>query len=160
MKKMILALAALAVLALAGCSTTQYETYAQAQASSAKAESDAETARIIALSRIAESGDAAAKSSAIMALAMSGVNKTKAAIAAPVNEALQWAQVLSPLAGQGLQGLFSYGLGVRQSDNAVKIEGIRYGAMSNIAGTGIEAAGKVTQVKPCIVTEAAIVGCE
>jgi hypothetical protein len=156
MKKVIFGLVAVAALALAGCSTTQYETYAQAQATSAKAESDADTARIIALSRIAESGDAAAKSSAIMALAMSGANKAKTAIAAPVNEALQWAQVLSPLAGQGLQGMFSYRLGVVQSNNAVRTEGIRYNTMSNVAGAGIEAAGKVEQVKPCIITEAVI----
>jgi len=133
----------------------RYGTYAKAQADAARHESEAETARIIALAKVAESGDAATKAGAVMALALSG-NKTKTTVQAPQNEALQWAQVLSPLAGQAVQGLFSYKLGVVQSDNGVKTEGIRYGAMSNIAGAGIEGAGKVTQTKPCIVTEVVI----
>ena len=153
MKKLILA--AFAALALVGCATSDYGTYAKAQTEAAKHESDAETARIIALAKIAESGDAATKAGAVMALALSG-NKTKTTVQAPQNEALAWAQVLSPLAGQAVQGFYGLTLGIRQSDNAVKTEGIRWGTMSNIAGAGIEAAGKVEQVKPCIITEAVI----
>ena len=154
MKKLILA--AFAALALVGCATSDYGTYAKAQTEAAKHESDAETARIIALAKIAESGDAATKAGAVMALALSG-NKTKTTVQAPQNEALAWAQVLSPLAGQGLQGLFSYKLGVVQSNNAVQTEGIRYGTMSNIAGAGIAGASKdPVIVPPCVITEAVI----
>jgi len=150
MKKMLIL--AFAALALVGCATSDYSTYAKAQTDAARHESEAETARIIALAKIAESGDAATKAGAVMALALSG-NKTKTTVQAPQNEALAWAQVLSPLAGQGLQGLFSYAQGVRQSDNAVKTEGIRYGTMSNIAGAGIAAAAKdPLVVRPEIVT--------
>jgi len=154
MKKLILV--AFAALALVGCATSDYGTYAKAQADAARHESEAETARIIALAKVAESGDAATKAGAVMALALSG-NKTKTTVQAPQNEALDWAQVLSPLAGQAVQGLFSYKLGVVQSNNSVQTEGIRYGTMSNIAGAGIAGAAKdPVIVPPCVITEAVI----
>jgi len=142
MKKLIIA--AFAALALVGCASTNYDAYAKSHA-------DVANTRIVGLTKIAESGDPSTKAAVAMAIALTSNN-----LQAPQNEALQWAQVLSPLAGQAIQGFYGLTLGIRQSDNAVKTEGIRWGTMSNIAGAGIEAAGKVEQVKPCIITEAVI----
>ena len=158
MKKMMIGFAAVAVVLVSGCATSDYGTYAKAQSEAVRHESDAETARIIALAKIAESGDAATKAGAVMALALSG-NKAKTAMQAPQNEALAWAQALSPLAGQAIQGFYGFALGVRQSDNAVRTEGLRWGAVSNISGAGIGAAAKdpvIVESKPCIIIETAI----
>lgn len=158
MKKLIIV--AFAALALVGCNEAEYKAYSDAKTAIAKSAGEQEVARLIGLTKMAEgTTDPAVKMAAVMAI-MQSVKQNAPDVALPQNSALQLVQAITPLASVGLQGLFSYKLGVVQSDNGVKTEGIRYGTMSNIAGAGIEGAGKVTQVKPCIVTEAAIVGCE
>jgi len=155
MKKIAFVAVAAMVLMFGGCASNHG--YYEAVKADIQQRSETQARTDTAIVGLAANGDAQAKGMAMMYFALKNAGaKAESAIAPPVNEALEWARVLSPLAGQGLQGLFSYALGVRQSDNAVKTEGIRYGAMSNIAGAGIEAAGKVTQIKPCIVTEAVI----
>lgn len=85
-------------LALTGCATQDYKAYADAQAASAQAKAQADTARYAALSKIAETGTESARVAAVMALAI-GNQQAPAGqqIAAPQpSQALQWAQVLAP----------------------------------------------------------------
>jgi hypothetical protein len=72
----------------------------EAQTQRERAHAASETARYTALMRIAETGDAAAKGAAVMALALSGrhggASSQVALPAPPQNEALQWASILVP----------------------------------------------------------------
>jgi len=155
MKKMIAL--AFAALALSGCNEAEYKAYSDAKTAVTKSAGEQEVAKLIGLTKVAESTtDPAVKMAAVMAI-MQSLKQNAPDVALPQNTALQWAQVLSPLASQGLSGLFSYKLGVVQSNNAVVTEGIRYGTMSNIAGAGIAGAAKdPVIVPPCVITETVI----
>ena len=86
-------------LALTGCASTDYDSYAKAQGEVARAKSDADTARYTALSEIAKTGTESAKIAAVMALALGSGSTTQATqqVQAPqASQALQWAQVLVP----------------------------------------------------------------
>lgn len=156
MKKVILLALAAVFLALGGCASNQG--YYEAVKADIQQREATQARTDTAIVGLASNGDAQAKGMAMMYFALKNAGaKSGTAIAPPVNEALQWAQVLSPLAGQGLSGLFSYKLGVVQSNNNVATEGIRYGTMSNIAGAGIAGAAKdPVIVPPCVITEAVI----
>ncbi len=139
MKKVILLACAAMVLVLGGCASNQgYYEAVKADIQHREATQERTDMAIVGL---ASNGDAQAKGMAMMYFALKNAGaKAGAAIAPPVNEALQWAQVLSPLAGQAVQGLFAYKLGVVQSNNSVATEGIRYGALRDVAGAGINGA--------------------
>ena len=140
MKRIILILAA--GLALTGCATN-YDAYAKAQSEIATAQSNAETARLVALARIAESGDAGAKVGAVMALALSG-QRGQTQLQAPGDPVLEWVKAL---AGP-LTNIWSITESSRtarhSSDNSVKTQQITFGALENIAVKGMDEAGKVT----------------
>jgi hypothetical protein len=92
-------LAIILALALTGCASTDYDSYAKAQGEIARAKSDADTARYTALSEIAKTGTESAKIAAVMALALGSGSTTQATqqVQAPqASQALQWAQVLVP----------------------------------------------------------------
>lgn len=140
MKRFITIFAALAALTLAGCATN-YGEYAQAQQAIVKAQSDAETARLLALARIAENGDPASKVGAVVALAVSGQRGT-VQMQAPQNQALEWARVLVPAVTQGYMGYLAAGT----QRLSIETEGAKYGvtmdALTGVAGKGIDAAAK------------------
>lgn len=140
MNRIIIILAA--GLALTGCATN-YDAYAKAQSEIATAQSNAETARLVALARIAESGDAGAKVGAVMALALSG-QRGQTQLQAPGDPVLEWVKALAgPLVN--IWGITENNRTARlASDNAVKTHGITFGTLENIAVTGMEEAGKVT----------------
>ncbi len=80
------------VLALGGCSTTDYAKYADVVQATEEAEAEAENTRIMSLTALAMVGNAEAKASAIMALALNGGNQklkaeSKAKLAPPKDEA-------------------------------------------------------------------------
>jgi outer membrane lipoprotein SlyB len=142
MKRIITILAAGLTLFLTGCATN-YDAYAKAQSEIATAQSNAETARLVALARIAESGDAGAKVGAVMALALSG-QRGQTQLQAPGDPVLEWVKALAgPLVN--IWGITENNRTARlASDNAVKTHGITFGTLENIAVTGMEEAGKVT----------------
>lgn len=88
------------LLALSGCASNDYDSYAKAQGDIARANSESQKARYEALSRIAENGTDSARVAAVMALAMGGVqtsNNQVPQVSAPQNsQALQWASLLVP----------------------------------------------------------------
>lgn len=141
MKRIILILAA--GLALTGCATN-YDAYAKAQSEIATAQSNAETARLVALARIAESGDAGAKIGAVMALAFSGQRGMATQLQAPSDPVLEWVKALAgPLTN--IWGIVESNRTARHSsDNAVRTHESTMSTLGSIAITGMEEAGKVT----------------
>lgn len=142
MKRILTAIAAVAALFLAGCATN-YDAYAKSQSEIATAQSTAETTRLMALARIAETGDASAKIGAVMALAFSGQRGAVTQLQAPTDPVLEWVRALAgPLTN--VWGIVESNRTARHSsDNAVKTHESTMGTIGNIAVTGMEAAGKV-----------------
>jgi hypothetical protein len=139
MKRIIIAVAALS---LAACATN-YDAYAKAQESIVKAQSDAETARLVALARIAETGDASTRIAAVMTLAFTGNRGGTMQMAAPQNMALEWAKVLmNPLVSL-------YGINRNTTVQLANIEaetaqyGATLGTLGAISIKGMEEAGTV-----------------
>jgi hypothetical protein len=130
MNRIITILAAGLALFLTGCATN-YDAYIKA----VEAQSAAETSRLVALTRIAESGDASAKSAAVMALALSG-GKLQA-VQPPRSVALEWASLLVP----SLTNL--YGIHVNAGVQKMQIAsqesqyGMTLGAITGVAGQGL-----------------------
>jgi hypothetical protein len=91
------------------------------QVEATKAQSEAETARYIALARIAETGDTTARVAATMALALGGSsNRQGANLVSPVvpqNEALQWASILVPSVTQLGMGLYNKQVQINANNN-------------------------------------------
>jgi hypothetical protein len=113
-----------ASLTLAGCGTTNYQLYADAQVAVASANSKAEIERYRALSEIAKTGDSAARVAAVMSLNQNAPQpKAPSGLAAPTtigDTMLKWASVLVPSITQ------VYGIGkstevaITHSNNSVK----------------------------------------
>lgn len=140
-----------------GCATSRvdpnYAARLQAQASidqvRAQAELEqakAETARMVALQKIGESGDTQARQFAVFALAVAGTNgkNTSSHQSAPLppppestsETVLKWAQVISgPVAVLG-SGYFGYKLGVAQSNNQAATTIAGYNTFGTIANAG------------------------
>jgi hypothetical protein len=137
MKRII---ALIAALALTGCATN-YGAYAKAQTDIATAQSNAETARLLALAKIAETGDATAKTAAVMALALTG-GRGAVQIQAPSDPVMEWARILVP----GITNLWSVVEGNRTarhaSDNAIKMQEVNMGTVGDVASKAIDAAAK------------------
>jgi hypothetical protein len=140
--KFLLTIVVTLLATLTGCATN-YDAYAKAQSEIATAQSNAETARLVALARIAESGDAGAKVGAVMALALSG-QRGQTQLQAPGDPILEWVKALAgPIVN--IWGITENNRTARlASDNAVRTQSITFGTLENIAITGMEEAGKVT----------------
>lgn len=126
------------------------------QVEAMRAASEADAIRYQALMRIAESGDATAKVAAAMALALGGQSRSMPQMAIPQqppNEALQWASVVVPALGQGLQTWANLRLGLRQSDNALARDGLMWGTVGGMAGHIAKDPLVVEQPAPVIVTQ-------
>ena len=134
MKYLVLILA----FALSGCATTEYESYAKAQADVAKSRADADTARFVALSKIAESGTDGAKIAAVMALALGGGTSAQSqgnAISAPqASNALQWASILVPSITNVAGMAFNARVAMANADNNARIAESTNSAFLGIAG--------------------------
>ena len=141
MKRITILAAGLALL-LTGCATN-YDAYVKAQVAIIEAQSAAETNRLVAMTKIAESGDATVKAATVMGLALTG-NKQMTTLQAPVDPVLQWASILVP----SLTNVY----GIRQNTTVqlanIESETAQYGATLGTLGAisirGMEEAGKVT----------------
>lgn len=89
-------LSSVMVLSVTGCATAEYQQYTTAQIAMSVAKHNADAKKYEAMSAIAASGDTAAKVAAVMAMAMGNVPQPTQQIAAPQNQALQWASILLP----------------------------------------------------------------
>lgn len=129
-------------LAFVGCASTNYQQYTDANLKMVQAKASADKARFQALEKVATSGDANTRNMAVMALALGNQQGSTAptALEAPRDPLLQWASILVPSATQiGLKA-FDVVSAINASDNNVKVEGIRYGTINNIAVEGIKGA--------------------
>lgn len=142
--KTLLALAV--ALSLAACSSAQpmdpnYQTYVAGEVAKAAEQSKAETARLLAITAISQSGDDRVKDRALSELQASrqGVGTPSIAPPAPKpNEALQWAQVLlNPLATLGGIAIQEHGA-VKRDEQATIRHGITFGTIGNIAQGGYD----------------------
>lgn len=116
MKKILMALV---VVMVAGCASNSGQDYYVAMAAAARANADTQQARFQALSEMAKSGDAASKTAAVMAIAL-----TKNDVVAPAyieSAALKWAQVLAPTATALSLGVIQSGVAKNQSNNNRKV---------------------------------------
>lgn len=138
----------LLILAITGCATGQYDAYAKAQGDIARYKADAEVARFKALALIAGSDSESARIAAVMAIAMGGNAGTAQAqqIAAPQNEALQWASILVP----GLTSVAGMYYSNRSAMSAADASA-RVSESTNTAFTAM--AGKI-QATPVVVPQA------
>ena len=145
----------LAVVAiLTGCATN-YDAYAKAQTDIAVAQSNAETARLLALAKIAESGDAGAKIGAVFALALSGQRGAVTQLQAPADPVLEWARILVPGATNIADIIVRKQIAIHSSDNAVRMQEVNMGAVKDVAIKGIDAAAKDPVIVEPFVVETA-----
>lgn len=127
---------------LTGCaSSKEYNSYLAAHQAAHESRAAAEKARYAAIAEIAKtSADPAARTAAVMALAM-GKSENQVAPPAPPpqNQALQWASVLVPALTNVATGYYGYQLGVAQSNNAASSTIASYNAFGSIATSGFNA---------------------
>lgn len=132
----------IAALALTGCATN-YDAYVAAQKEIIQAQSQAETNRLLALTRIAESGDASAKGAAVMAIALSASKSAPVSLRPPESAAMEWARILVPAATNLYSARLGYGIQKMQIASEESKYGMTLGTIGDIAGQGIDAAGTV-----------------
>lgn len=102
MKKLIFIPIVLAI-GLAGCASTNYETYASTQRAIAESKASADIARYQALAEIARTGDSAARVAAVITLQQNSSTPQNNSLQAPASNgdiALKWASILVPSATQ------------------------------------------------------------
>ena len=132
----VLAVAGLAV--LTGCATSkEYTSYLAAHQAAHESRATAEKARFDAIAEIAKnSADPAARTAAVMALAMAKSESQVAPPAPPQNEMLQWASVFVPALTNLGANFFTYRLGMVNSNNAAQTTTAAYSAFGSIATAG------------------------
>lgn len=132
----VLAVAGLAV--LTGCaSSKEYTSYLAAHQAAHESRATAEKARFDAIAEIAKnSADPAARTAAVMALAMAKSESQVAPPAPPQNEMLQWASVFVPALTNLGANFFTYRLGMVNSNNAAQTTTAAYSAFGSIATAG------------------------
>lgn len=143
MKKTLIALASASIL-LTACGGApvvdpNYAAYVAGEVAKATEQTKAETARLLALTAVGQSGDDRVKDRAISELQASRVNVGAPSIAPPApkpNEALQWAQViLNPLATLGGIAIQEHG-DVKRAEQSTIQQAITFGTMNSIAQGG------------------------
>lgn len=160
MKKLILALA---VLALTACATDDYAKYAEAQKAIASSKAGAETARYNALQAIATSGDTTAKVAAVISLtAMGAAQPAQSGISAPIpasQTALQWASILVPALTQTAGIVTNASVAKLQSNNQTQQAIVQSNNSAtvqvNTNATMRDIANMITVPEPVIVTQPA-----
>ena len=132
----VLAVAGLAV--LTGCaSSKEYTSYLAAHQATHESRATAEKARFAAIAEIAKnSTDPAARTAAVMALAMAKSENQATPPAPPQNEMLQWASVFVPALTNLGANFFTYRLGVVNSNNSASTTTAAYNTFGSIATSG------------------------
>ena len=135
----VLVVAGLAV--LTGCaSSKEYTSYLAAHQAAHESKAAAEKARYAAIAEIAKnSQDPAARTAAVMALAMGKSESQVTPPAPPQNEMLQWASVVVPALTNVSAGYFGYRIGVTQSNNNRDTTIASHNAFASVATGGFAA---------------------
>ncbi len=110
---------AAAVIAVAGCANNAQRDYYLAMSQAAQANAETQQMRFAALTAMAQNGDAASKTAAVMAIAL-----TDNDIVAPryiESDALKWASVLAPVASTLTLGLVQADVSKNSSNNSKDI---------------------------------------
>lgn len=172
--KLSLVFAVIGLAILGGCATGADPNYlarleAQSSVEKLRAQADlerakADTARMVALQKIGESGDTQAKQFAAFALALGGNHGGGQTVNVPVqmpeppvqahDTALKWASIIVPSATAVASGYFGYKLGVAQSNNNANATIAGYNTFGSIANGGFTAlsttAGRIQAPQPNI----------
>lgn len=126
---------------LTGCaSSKEYASYLAAHQAAHESRAGAEKARYAAIAEIAKnSQDPAARTAAVMALAMGKSEAPVTPPAPPQNEMLQWASVFVPALTNVSAGYFGYRIGVTQSNNTRDTTIAAHNAYATMATGGFAA---------------------
>jgi len=119
MNKLKAAVAALAIVSVAGCAGNAQQDYYLAMSQAAQANAETQQMRFAALTAMAQNGDAASKTAAVMAIAL-----TDNDVVAPryiESDALKWASVLAPIASTLTLGLVQADVSKNSSNNSKEI---------------------------------------
>jgi hypothetical protein len=119
MNKLKAALAALAIVTVTGCAGNAQQDYYLAMSQAAQANAETQQMRFAALTAMAQNGDAASKTAAVMAIAL-----TDNDVVAPryiESDALKWASVLAPIASTLTLGLVQADVSKNSSNNSKEI---------------------------------------
>ena len=129
------------LLVLTGCaSSKEYTSYLAAHQAAHESRATAEKARYAAIAEIAKnSQDPAARTAAVMALAMGKSESQVTPPAPPQNEMLQWASVFVPALTNVSAGYFGYRIGVTQSNNNRDTTIASHNAFASMATGGFAA---------------------
>lgn len=115
MNKLKAAVAAVAIVSVAGCAGNAQQDYYLAMSQAAQANAETQQMRFAALTAMAQNGDAASKTAAVMAIAL-----TDNEVVAPryiESDALKWASVLAPVASTLTLGIVAADVAKHSSDN-------------------------------------------
>ena len=167
MNKLKAAVTALAIVSVTGCAGNAQQDYYLAMSQAAQANAETQQMRFAALTAMAQNGDAASKTAAVMAIAL-----TENEVVAPryiESDALKWASVLAPVASTLTLGIVAADVAKHSSDNnslvtmnsqdnntAVSLgnQGLLsditsntagYDAISGVASQSIDALGGITE---------------
>jgi len=130
----------LAVLALAGCASNDYQKYSETQVTIARYKAEADKARYQVLAEVVKKGDPTASVAAVMSMQMGmmgGGQEQK--IDAPRNagdDAFKWASLLLPTVVQGFGIYENAKVATTQSNNATATAINTNGTFASIANTG------------------------
>ena len=119
MNKLKAAVSALAIVTVAGCAGNAQQDYYLAMSQAAQANAATQQMRFAALTAMAQNGDAASKTAAVMAIAL-----TDNDVVAPryiESDALKWASVLAPVASTLTLGLVQADVSKNSSNNSKDI---------------------------------------
>jgi hypothetical protein len=130
----------LAVLALAGCASNDYQKYSETQVTIARYKAEAEKARYQVLAEVVKKGDPTASVAAVMAMQMGGMGGgQEQKIDAPRSsgdDAFKWASLLLPTVVQGFGIYENAKVATTQSNNATATAINTNGTFASIANTG------------------------
>lgn len=125
--------------ALTGCATNKdYLALLTAQQAVAVQNAEAAKARYMAMSQIAQTGDASSRTAAVMAMAMVQAPNVQLP-PPPESEVFKWASVLVPAITNLGANFFTYRLGAINSNNAAQTTTSAYNAFSTMATNGFNA---------------------
>jgi len=130
----------LAVLALAGCASNDYQKYSETQVAIARYKAEADKAKYQVLAEVVKKGDPAASVAAVMSMQMGfsggGQEQKIDAPRSSGDDAFKWASLLLPTVVQGFGIYENAKVATTQSNNATATAINTNGTFASIANTG------------------------
>jgi len=130
----------LAVVALVGCASNDYQKYSETQVTIARYKAEADKARYAVLAEVVKKGDPAASVAAVMSMQMGfsggGQEQKIDAPRSSGDDAFKWASLLLPTVVQGFGIYENAKVATTQSNNATATAINTNGTFASIANTG------------------------